>query len=663
MKKTHAWPFFLFVLVSIWLIGSASICTAQQEALGQTPPRLSLTDGRISFWRPGAKEWTEAQINTPLAPGDQLYAGSPGNLELQIASGAFVRAGERTQFGFETQEPDFLAFKVMTGVAAFDLRSLAPGHNLELDTPNATLTIDHAGYYRVEVKGDRTVFIARRGGEASLAPAGGAAVRLARYEEVVVEGTDNARTTTFKAPPLDRWDDWNYARTDKLLNAASARYVSPDVYGVEDLDRNGTWRTIPPYGTVWVPSGVPAGWAPYTTGSWVQDPYYGWTWVDTEPWGWAPYHYGRWVYADGFWCWAPGPKAARPHYAPALVAFLGGSGTAVTWVALGWGEPLIPWWGPPAFRHRPWWGGWHGPRFVNNRAVRRTTVIRVQNITVYRNARVRHGIVGVPRRYFGHGRITRKRLVRVNAHKLRPIHEVPRIRGTSTSFAPRTTRGFHPPDNVLHRSVATWQPSHSAREPTGAVKRILHPGGRPAAVSRNVSRPPLHQREHRPPIRRSPMKQPAPHHPTRPEPSKLARPRMPGKTYETARPRSQVSSTPSSHPRSNRPAFERSAPANHRPEPRPTPTVRVPTTPERRPVHQEVRKPRELPREPEIRPSPSRGRPESVMQHTTHGAPHPVARRAPTARPAQGQHPAGENQRSNPRQGSSNASDSDRNRE
>ena len=64
----------------------------QQAAIGQTPPRLSFVDGQVSFWRPGAQDWTQAQVNTPIAPDDQLYTGSPGNLELQIGARAFVRA-------------------------------------------------------------------------------------------------------------------------------------------------------------------------------------------------------------------------------------------------------------------------------------------------------------------------------------------------------------------------------------------------------------------------------------------------------------------------------------------------------------------------------------------------------------------------------------------
>ena len=52
------------------------------------------------------------------------------------------------------------------------------------------------------------------------------------------------------------WDKWNYARSEDLLDAVSARYVSPGTYGVGDLDRNGTWRVVPEYGSVWVPTAV-----------------------------------------------------------------------------------------------------------------------------------------------------------------------------------------------------------------------------------------------------------------------------------------------------------------------------------------------------------------------------------------------------------------------
>lgn len=196
---------------------------AAYEAIGQTPPRLSLIEGQVSFWRPGAEEWTQAQVNTPIAPGDELYTSTPGNLELQIGARAFVRASQNTFLSLENQEPDFLQFKVTSGVAAFELRKVDPGRTVEVDTPHAVFIIEHKGYYRVNVNGDSTAFVTHRSGEATVRLAGGDTIDIAPGRQVVVEGTENPQITSVKAPRLDNWDKWNYARTDKVLEAVRSR--------------------------------------------------------------------------------------------------------------------------------------------------------------------------------------------------------------------------------------------------------------------------------------------------------------------------------------------------------------------------------------------------------------------------------------------------------
>jgi hypothetical protein len=475
----------------------------QQTAVGQTPPRLSFVDGQVSFWRPGAQDWTQAQLNTPLASGDQLYTGSPGNLELQIGARAFVRAWANTQLGLENQEPDFLQFKVTTGYAAFDLRTLEPGRAVEIDTPSAAFTINHAGYYRVDVDGEQTSFITRRGGQATVTTGSGGSLIIAPSQEVVIEGAASPQVSSYMAPQLDEWDQWNYARTDHLLETVSARYVSPEIYGAYDLDAYGTWRSVPTYGPVWVPTAVPAGWAPYSSGAWVTDPYYGWTWVDTQPWGWAPYHYGRWVFAGGFWGWAPGPVVARPAYAPALVAFFGGPGVGVAigggpvvgWLALGWGEPLVPWWGPRGFIHRPWWGGWGGPHVVNNRVINKTIVVNVQNITVYRNAGLHNALVTVNENRFGRGPIGPVRMAQVNAKNFRPIHTAPRIKATPASFKPNARPGIRPPEGSLKRPVVATRPPRiasgqaSARASNTGQTKVAGPAHRDGVPKKRESGP------------------------------------------------------------------------------------------------------------------------------------------------------------------------------
>ena len=471
--------------------------TEEAKEIERTPPRLSFIDGKVSFWRPGAEDWAPAQINMPLAPGDELYSGGRANLELQVGARAYVRAGEETQIGLENQEPNFMQFKVTAGHASFDLRSVAAGHMLELDTPNAAFTIERTGYYRVDVGNDSTTFITRRGGRASMVPAGGEAVGIAPSEEVVIQGTDNPSVETYVAPEIDVWDRWNYVRTDRLIDSVSARYLSSGMYGADALDQYGTWRVVQPYGPVWVPEGVPAGWAPYGTGRWIWDPYYGWTWVDTAPWGWAPYHYGRWVSAGGYWAWAPGPVVVAPVYAPALVAFFGGAHfgvsigigvPAVSWVALGWGEPCIPWWGRAGFIGRPWWGGWGGPHIVNNVVINKTTIVNINNIT-YRNVGVHNAVIGVPEDRFGRHLARHVHLPEADVGHLEPVRGALPWKPTATSLVPRVGgHAFRPPPQVLSRRVVGTQAPHDPA-PALQAQGLKAPATMAAPAPRLVSAP------------------------------------------------------------------------------------------------------------------------------------------------------------------------------
>lgn len=224
-----------------------------------------------------------AQLNTPLAVGDSLYVGNDGDLELQMGSRAFVRADDNTQLTFVNRALDFVQFKITSGRVTFDLRTLPDGNSVELDTPNAVFTIEHVGYYRVEVDGD-VHFITRRGGRATVIPAGGQAMSINPSEEIVVQGATVAHAETYVAPEIDDWDRWNYDRTDGLLDAVSERYLPYGIAGASELDHYGDWRVVPDYGPNWVPDAVPPGWAPYSTGSWCWDPYYQWTWIDDAPW-------------------------------------------------------------------------------------------------------------------------------------------------------------------------------------------------------------------------------------------------------------------------------------------------------------------------------------------------------------------------------------------
>ncbi|HUI26341.1 MAG TPA: DUF6600 domain-containing protein, partial [Candidatus Kryptonia bacterium] len=228
-----------------------------------------------------------------------------------------------------------------------------------------------------------------------------------------------------------------------------------DVYGADELDHYGSWRVLPEYGPAWFPQGVARDWAPYSSGTWVWDPYYQWTWVDHAAWGWAPYHYGRWVFVNGFWAWAPGPLVATPVYAPALVAFFGGphfgigigvGAPAVGWVALGWGEPLSPWWGPVGFIGVPWWGGWGGPH--------------VEHVTVYQNVRWRNAVIAAREDRFGHGDVGFVRVHDVDPHQLEAVAGRVPVRPLAASLSPASGHALRPPEAAWARSVVSTRAPH-----------------------------------------------------------------------------------------------------------------------------------------------------------------------------------------------------------
>ncbi|MEA2626501.1 MAG: hypothetical protein QOD06_2546 [Candidatus Binatota bacterium] len=480
----HQW--IAALLFTAALLPRAAVAASPERP----PPRLSLLDGEVSFWRPGG-DWVKARTNTPLAAGDYLSTAEAANVEVQVGPRAFLRAGPSTTLALTSLDSDTVQLELTAGEASLDLRELAPGQTIELDTPSAAFTVDRPGYYRVNVDADASTLITRRGGTATAVPAGGRATPVSASEEVTIAGTESSAVDTYAAPEPDGWDRWNYARTDRLMDSLSARYLGPGIYGAADLDQAGRWRTLADYGPVWFPIEEAPGWAPYTTGEWIYDPAYQWTWVDDRPWGWAPFHHGRWVYAGSRWGWAPGPIVAAPVYAPATVGWIG-DGTDLDWVALGWGEPLFPWWGPPGFVDVAWWGGWGGPRIVNERIVRERIIVE-RNVT-FVNSRVGGAVVETRADRFARGDRDYRRASPDRVHEMHRVAHDHFARPTAAGLSPRSGSGRRPPEDVLARAVVARRAPHDPglelralglhAEATHSRPRLAPAAARPVPESR-----------------------------------------------------------------------------------------------------------------------------------------------------------------------------------
>ena len=224
--KCIAFALFVLLLVSLGLHGPCVALAESERAVGPTPPRLASIEGDASFWRPGADDWAPARVNTPLAAGDDIYAGKRGNLEVEIGPRAFVRAGPGTEVGLESLETGFVQFKVPSGQAAFDLQRMPEGQRVEVDTPSGAFTIDRAGYYRTAVDDHGTTFITRRGGDATVIPAAGEASDVPDGQQVVLQGTDTATANASPAPAPDAWT----GGTTRVMGSIPSTYAAPSTF-------------------------------------------------------------------------------------------------------------------------------------------------------------------------------------------------------------------------------------------------------------------------------------------------------------------------------------------------------------------------------------------------------------------------------------------------
>jgi hypothetical protein len=352
-------------LVSVALAVALFVPQAKADDDDDPPSRvarLSFANGPVSFNPAGTDDWVTAVVNRPITTGDKLWTDNGARAELHIGSAA-IRLSGNTGFSFLNLDDGTAQIRLTEGTIDVRVRSLDQDETFEIDTPNLAFSILRAGNYKINVNeaGDATLVTVRDGqGEVT---GGGSAYTVHARETGTFAGTDQLDADIQGyGDNDDDFDHWCSDRDRREDHSESARYVSSDVIGYEDLDDNGGWRPVPEYGNVWFPHTTIVGWAPYRYGHWVWISPWGWTWVDDASWGFAPFHYGRWVTVRGVWGWVPcaprvvGVAYVRPVYAPALVAWVGGPhfsvgigvgggggvGVGVAWFPLAPREVFVP---------------------------------------------------------------------------------------------------------------------------------------------------------------------------------------------------------------------------------------------------------------------------------------------------------------------------------
>jgi hypothetical protein len=447
--------------------------------------RIGFIGGSVSFRPASLDEWSAATLNYPVTVGDHVWTDRGARTELQLGS-TVVRLAPLTEFSVLNLDDRTAQLRVTQGSISVRVHALTDRDVVEIDTPNSAVTLLRAGLYRVDVSeaGDASTVTVREG-EANLATAA-AALPLAREQSIILTGLEAPQADVRGAVGINEFEDWALTRDRRTENLEAPRYVSTQMIGYQDLDANGHWQTVAEYGPVWIPR-VRGEWVPYRYGHWAWIDPWGWTWIDDAAWGFAPFHYGRWVYlpARG-WAWVPGQIVARPVYAPALVAFVGGPGWTVSarlgaapvgWFPLGPREPYIP-----AYRVTPEY-----VRRINGAHVTNVNVTTVDVTTItYVNRTVPGAVTAVPRDVFARARPVAPVAVAIPREQAQaaPLAAVAVVAPQRESIAGPAQHTAAPPPAAASRQVVVRSapPPPPASFATTESALAQHPG-QPLGVS------------------------------------------------------------------------------------------------------------------------------------------------------------------------------------
>ena len=228
------------------------------DDIRQTVARLAYISGDVSFARgDDPDDWQPADPNVPMTLGDRVWTAG-GRLELQIHGGNVVRLANATDLAALNLTEDTQQFSLSAGVASFQIRRLGDDDVFEVDTPNAAITFERTGDYRVDVRENGDTRLQVRRGRAIVA-SGGGQVPLGAGDAILIEGQEPPRYDMIAVSAPDGWDRWVADRDARYASVRSYQYVSADIAGVEDLDRHGNWRQVPNYGWCWTPASVVGG--------------------------------------------------------------------------------------------------------------------------------------------------------------------------------------------------------------------------------------------------------------------------------------------------------------------------------------------------------------------------------------------------------------------
>ena len=271
--------------------------------------RLSFIEGKAFVQRASDLGYEEAALNMPISEGDRIGT-TDGRAEIHFGKGNYIRLDGETKLdvlNLPKKEDAITRLRVWSGNVYLVVGTLKKEKTIELHTADSSFYVLDRGIYRVNVRENRDTEIEVFEGLIEVAGEGGSTLLKSSQRLEISEGHLDSKPASFIAVANDGFDKFNESRNSVTGREYAKTYLPEELSDFEaELDENGEWMYLAPYGNVWVPGGIDDDWRPYYNGRWTWLPLSGWTWWPYEPWGWSTFHYGRWHWGlDIGWYWIP----------------------------------------------------------------------------------------------------------------------------------------------------------------------------------------------------------------------------------------------------------------------------------------------------------------------------------------------------------------------
>jgi len=330
--------------------------------------RITFIDGQLLRYVYDEQDWVATVKDAPFGIEEAVYSSDTGKAEFKLPNGVWVRTGSDTQIQLMVLRDDLTEIDVASGTIRFYNKSQKA--LIKATTPFGYVLARPGAAFDLYVGDDSAELISLDGaidfvlgeGEARYTvKAGGASI--VSDGKVAVEGDGQVDAA---------WDEWNLKREELWAQRVLVKGESIDNLPAElrddayDLDQNGRWEQVRyegRYRKLWRPTGIAAGWQPFTVGRWTV-----WSrdnvWIPEESFGYVTHHYGNWVFVNSAWYWAPPEKVRAGNIGRRICWYPG----RVSWIHsdahVGW-VPLAPaetyyahnYWGPGSFVVRVRGGG------------------------------------------------------------------------------------------------------------------------------------------------------------------------------------------------------------------------------------------------------------------------------------------------------------------